>query len=80
MSMFGRGSSAPSGAVNPERVEVAIQEYVLIPFTTSAASDPTHQVGHGHRYFQPPCLVSGLTGICFVLFTLSFQDMPRQMY
>ncbi|KAI0286784.1 Tim10/DDP family zinc finger-domain-containing protein [Russula aff. rugulosa BPL654] len=26
MSMFGRGSSAPSGAVNPERVEMAIQE------------------------------------------------------
>lgn len=29
--MFGRGSTAPSGAVNPERVEMAIQEYVPIP-------------------------------------------------
>lgn len=26
MSMFGRGSSAPSGAVNPERMEMAMQE------------------------------------------------------
>ncbi len=34
MSMFGRGSSAPSGAVNSERVEMAIQECVLIPFST----------------------------------------------
>ena len=51
MSMFGRGSSAPSGAVNPERVEMAIQEYVLIPFTTCPVSDPMAQVGHVHRYF-----------------------------
>ncbi len=62
MSMFGRGSSAPSGAVNPERVEMAIQECVLIPFTTCTASDPTAQVRHVHRYFQPPRLASFLTG------------------
>jgi mitochondrial import inner membrane translocase subunit TIM10 len=31
MSMFGRGSGTPSGAVNPERVEMAMQECVLIP-------------------------------------------------
>jgi hypothetical protein len=41
MSMFGRGSSAPSGAVNPERMEMAIQECVLISFTTRTASDPS---------------------------------------
>jgi mitochondrial import inner membrane translocase subunit TIM10 len=62
MSMFGRGSSAPSGAVNTERVEMAIQECVLMPFTTCVISDLTAQVGHVHRYFQPPCLASVLTG------------------
>ena len=31
-------------------------------FTTCTASDPTAQVGHVHRYFQPPCLASVLTG------------------
>jgi len=31
MSMFGRGPSPPSGAVNQERMEMAIQEWVLIP-------------------------------------------------
>ena len=40
MSMFGRGSSAPSGAVNSERMEAAIQEYVLFSFTMSTASNP----------------------------------------
>ena len=30
MSMFGRGPAAPSGAVNPERMEMAIQECVFI--------------------------------------------------
>jgi hypothetical protein len=39
MSMFGRGSSAPSGAVNSERMEAAIQEYVPF-FIMSTASDP----------------------------------------
>lgn len=51
MSMFGRGSTAPSGAVNPERVEMAIQECVFIPFTTCIPSDPIAQVGHVHGYF-----------------------------
>ena len=30
MSMFGRSPTAPSGAVNPERMEMAIQESVFI--------------------------------------------------
>jgi hypothetical protein len=40
MSMFGRGSSAPSGAVNSERMEMAIQECV-VRFTLSDCSDLT---------------------------------------
>jgi hypothetical protein len=40
MSMFGRGSSAPSGAVNSERMEAAIQECAIIPFITFTASNP----------------------------------------
>ena len=31
MSMFGRSPNAPTGAVNPERVEMAIQECGFIP-------------------------------------------------
>ncbi|KAI0042670.1 hypothetical protein FA95DRAFT_1564092 [Auriscalpium vulgare] len=30
MSMFGRGSAAPSGNVNPERIEMAIQELDMV--------------------------------------------------
>jgi len=39
MSMFGRGPSPPSGAVNQERMEMAIQEWVLIPSQMTASDE-----------------------------------------
>ena len=51
MSMFGRGTSAPSGAVNAERMEMAIQECVFILFTFPALLIQIAQVGYGHRHF-----------------------------
>jgi hypothetical protein len=48
MSMFGRSSNAPSGAVNSERMEMAIQEYVYYFPHVVHRLDTILQVGHGH--------------------------------
>lgn len=82
MSMFGRSPNAPTGAVNPERVEMAIQEcgtilsasvygeltfnFHRLDMVTDIFNRLVSQVAWTYSHFSDPHLL--------------FQDMSHQVY
>ncbi|TFY72624.1 hypothetical protein EVG20_g366 [Dentipellis fragilis] len=52
MSMFGRGSSAPSGAVNNERIEMAVQELDMVTDVFNRLVSACHNKCISTRYAE----------------------------
>ena len=81
MSVFGRGSNVPAGAVNSERMEMAIQECVIISLTLSTAYvQPTRLDMVTDIFNRLVSQVARFIHALYLLITYSFQDMPRQVY